>query len=299
MTNINENSILISVELRKVGNQRRVNPGAVEVDADQDAIRVSKELLDSPLLKQINTLDGEIRRWVYARTLPSATLRHGVYRLPAALISLVDQQLRLWEKQRQGLVDKFCEVYEDDAEKARDRLRALYNVFDYPPVEQVRGAFYMTWRYLELDTPAGALSQVSKAMLDREKAKMATAMEAELETVRMALREEFANLVSHAATKLGVKPGGKKMIFRDSMVANMNEFLDLFAARNLAADDELERLVGAARVVMEGVDADALRDDETVRSGVRATFKTIKASMDDSLMVKPKRKIRFDDEKAA
>jgi len=145
MPDLNKNSILILVRLSKLGNKRKVPTSMVQVDADQSSISVSKDLLECAELGAINRLDGEIRQWLYNRSLPSGVLKEGVYRLPTALVEEVDRGLKDYDTQRKALIHSFVSIYPNKVEEARNRLRALYNPGDYPPVEQIFDSFDFQW----------------------------------------------------------------------------------------------------------------------------------------------------------
>ena len=110
----------------------------------------------------------------------------------------------------------------------------------------------------------------------------------------MALRTGFAELVAHAAERLGVRQDGKKMAFHDSMVTKLDEFFGFFAARNLVGDQELAELVERARATMKGVTAEVLRTDDVTRASVKETLDQVKAEMDRNLLVRPRRRIILD-----
>jgi hypothetical protein len=86
------------------------------------------------------------------------------------------------------------------------------------------------------------------------------------------------------------------MVFRDSMVKNMEEFFQFFGARNLVDDQELATLVERARSVMQGVTTEELRTNDLMRDLVRERMEQVKAEMDLNLMVRPSRRLFLDRE---
>ena len=285
------NSVMLVVRMGRLGNRRKVATSMVEVDADPDAVHVGKELLESPELKAVTAEDNAIRQWVYARSLPSyGTLRDGVYRLPLALVDQVDEELEAFRLRRQALIDKFLERYPAMVNEAVARLRALYNPADYPHLDQVAARFTFSYRYLAFMTP----QTLSARLLAREREKAAAEVSTEVEEIKVALRTGFAELIAHAADRLAVRPDGKNVTFRDSMVTNMEEFFAYFAARNLVGDDELATLVERARAAMKGVTAQTLRTDDITRASVKDTLDRVRVEMDSNLLVRPRRRLILD-----
>ena len=288
---LSANSVMLVLRLGRPGNRRKVHPSMVQVDADPGALYIGKELVESEELKAVGALDDAVRRWVYSRSLPAyGTLREGVYRLPLALIDEVDQGLEKFRQERGELISAFAGRYPSLVESARDRLRALYNAGDYPPVAEVTARFTFSYRYLSFMLP----ETLSAQLLARERAKAAAEVTSEVEEIKMALRTGFAELVAHAADRLAVKTDGKKQVFRDSMVANLSEFFQFFGARNLVNDTELAELVERARATMKGVTAEVLRTDDVTRASVKETLDQVKDEMDRNLLQRPRRRLILD-----
>ena len=290
------NSVMLVLRLGRIGNRRKVPTDMVSVDADPDAVHVGKELLESPELKAVTAEDNAIRQWVYARSLPSyGTLRDGVYRIPLALVDQVDEELEAFRQRRDVLIGKFLERYPEMVNEAVARLRTLYNPADYPHLDQVAARFTFSYRYLAFMTP----QTLSAQLLSRERAKAAAEISTEVEEIKVALRTGFAELVAHAADRLMVRPDGKKVIFKDSLVSNMEEFFGFFQARNLVGDEELAALVERARESMRGVTAEVLRTDDVTRASVKKTLDQVKDEMDKNLLVRPRRRLILDPELVA
>jgi hypothetical protein len=258
----------------------------VQVDAEANSVTVSKELLECNEMAAITTLDGSIRRWIYARSLPSGVLKEGVYRLPLTLVDEVEVGLKDFGQQRLGLIDAFISVYPAKVEDARIRLRALYDATDYPPAEQIRESFDLQWRYLSLDVP----QTISNVLIKQEREKAMQDLTAEVDEIRLALRSSFAELVTHASSALVTAPDGKPKIFRDSLITNMNQFFSYFDARNLTNDKELADLVEKAREAIHGVSPEDLRTDLNVRQFVQKTMIDVKDAIDANVMLKPSRR---------
>ena len=69
-----ERAVCLSFTFRAMGTSRKVSSAHVEIDADKDLIHVSKDLLESPTLKEINSGDNAMRQWLAGQCLPSIDL---------------------------------------------------------------------------------------------------------------------------------------------------------------------------------------------------------------------------------
>lgn len=286
------NSVLVVLAFSKPGTKRKVEAGQVEVDADKDSISVAKEILQSKELKDIAQFDTAVRSYVMKRSVPAyGVLKAGVYRLPLGLVEEVDAHLLTLREERDALIEKFVAAYPGHVEEARAHLRSLYDPSDYPSTDQIGLAFKFEYRYLAFGVP----ERLSAVLLQREREKAAADVSSEVEEIKQVLRLSFAELIEHAANRLKLGEVGedgkaKKLVFRDSLVTNLEEFFKYFGERNLVGDDDLAGLVERAKRVLKDVGPQGLRDDETLRARVAATLAGIRAEMDRNLLIKPSRK---------
>jgi hypothetical protein len=113
--------------------------------------------------------------------------------------------------------------------------------------------------------------------------------------VQHTVREGLAELVAHLVDRLTGDKDGKLKVFRNSIMTNLNEFLEVFNARNITDDQQLAALVDKARRLISGVDAETLRESKNVRETVRTGFAKIQTALDGMLVDKPERAYRLDD----
>ena len=113
------------------------------------------------------SLDSDVRRYLYNTCLP---FEAGIHLLPLELIETVDEKLREFEEKRRELVEVFIQAYPALCRQAAERLRALYNPEDYPPVESVRSQFNFNWRYISFGVPA-RLREISARIFEDEREK--------------------------------------------------------------------------------------------------------------------------------
>lgn len=287
-------AVLLSLELRKLGNRRKVPTGAVTVDAEKRLLAVSKKLLDSDEMDAISKLDGDIRQFAYSRCLESP-FRAGVYFLPVELIAEVHAALEAYQAGRAKAVEKLCESYPALKAMAAQELRVLFNERDYPSVDKVRAAFRMTWQYQAVHTPR-VLEQISPALFAAESEKARQQIAEASAAIRDALRQGLAELVTHMVDRLTPGTDGKSRIFRDSLVGNFADFLRTFEARNITDDGELSKVAAQARQLLAGVDPAVLRQNAGTRDAIRDGMSQIKQQLDTMLADKPERQITFEEE---
>lgn len=291
-----DRAVAIVLDSTCIGTSRKVATGAVDTKGtDPTLIKVSKTILESKTLDKIRGLQGDTRRQVAARSTPSMMFRSSVYLLPIALLPETDAYLLEQVAKLKVLVAKFVAEYLTDKATAEIKLGAMWNPADYPPAESIEAMIGISWAYIAVDAPA-KLGEVSRAIMAREQEKAAATWASALEEATAVLRAGFTDLVEHMLEKLTPGDDGKKRIFRDSMIGNVREFLRTFPSRNLGDDAELAELARDAERLLSGVDAQALREGETIRDRVTLGMTAIKARLDEAACTAPARKYSAGDE---
>lgn len=307
--NVTQKAVCIIVNIESIGTSRKVPTSHVEVQADAERINVSKTLLQSEELSAIKRRDGFGRQWLYSRCIPNKVIKSGVFLCPIALIEQVEIYMVTWQAERTALVNKLAGIYETLVANDRIALKSEFVAEDYPGVKlrddgtlkvnsnALAACFNIDWQFVAFETPS-SLKQVSAEFFEAAKVKESAKWASVSEDVMYAIRSEARGLISNMVDKLTGKDDGKPKIFRNTLVTNMNDFLDLFDAKNVAGDQELSKLISNARQIMAGVTADTLRQQEPLRDSVRAQFAKLDGQLDAMLQDKPQRMITFEEEAA-
>jgi hypothetical protein len=174
----------------------------------------------------------------------------------------------------------------------------LYNPADYPPVDDVSREFGLSWQYVSFGVP-DQLKGISQEVWEQERDKAAQRMAEASSEIQQVLRQSMADLVAHMAERLKDGADGKPLKFKQSTVSNLVEFLSNFSFRNVTDDGQLQGLVGRARDLLQGVEADDLRTNGDMRTRVQHGMASLAADLDGMLMRSGGRKMRLADEETA
>ncbi len=275
---ISDKTVCISIQFGSLGNSRKVSTSEIEVDADKKLLHVSKKLLDSKELRAISKHDSDTRQALLSKALPSM-FRSGVYLIPIPAIQQVEVDLQEAKIERAGLIEKFLSVYAGEKSKAEERLKGLYNSHDYPSIEAVRNTFTFEWQYLSFSTP-GKLKEISHGFFEQEQQKAAAKWATATDEIRLMLRVKLKDLVDHMTERLAPDDGGGPKRFQKSSVTKITEFLENFKVQNITDDAQLDQIVGHCRAILNGVDAEAIRQDDTMRAYVSKGFSAVKQCLD-------------------
>lgn len=313
-------SVFFSLKLtRKFGNRARVTDGvklaeylvakkaaegatsngAVEMDG---ACKATKQLIVSEAFNKLNEHMNGTKDYLvgkFGRANPSR-IKEGLFTVAVGLVEEFEAYLaEASDKLANEFVPAFITDYPLAIERARNLpvkdggLGPLFNLADYVDVSELIEAFSFEWQWLALSVPEGlpeGLKQAAQQKLEQQLSDAA-------DEITQALRESFLDLIAHASDKLAPSaPGEKGKIFRDTLVGNIQAFLDTFQDRNVMNDEQLAGLVEKAKAILSGgLNAKKLRDFPTVRESARQQFDEIKSELDKLVVERPGRRFNLED----
>lgn len=287
-------TICLALTRGRFGNKRRASMSNVTVDADKSLLSLSKILLDSPELQDIQKLDSSVQS--YLRTVAFKSMfKGGVYLIPVSMVQTIIEALEAFAVRREALVDVAVSMYPTRIAETKARLAIVGSFADYPSTEKFRSTFTFEWRLVTFDTPT-RLKAISAELFKVEQEKAAVKMAAVADECRDAMRAGLATMIDRLVERLTPDADGKKKTFTQTAVTNINEFLDTFELRNVTDDAELASVVAKARAVMSGVDVKTLRTDDQIRAGVLSKFTDLASSLQPMTIERGSRAIEFDDE---
>lgn len=244
-----------------------------EIDIDKGtktrAGNYNKNLMaGTEMLEAIVRYAANARAWHNKQTLPWSD--SGARLLPMANFVEYKGQLGTLETNYNTLVDRFITAYPDLVSAAAFTLGTLFDREDYPVVEKVRGKF--DFRYFFSPVPVAGDFRVDT----HEAALRELHMQYENEFERRlqgAMKEAWSRLyecLDHMKDRL-TDDGEKPKIFRDSLISNARELIEILPKLNITKDPKLEQARVELAQALAGIDdAKELRDNKTVRQDVRA-----------------------------
>jgi hypothetical protein len=179
-------------------------------------------------------------------------------------------------------------VYEDIKDDARRRLGRLYNPSDYPP--EVRGLFGLDWDFPSVEPPSYLL-RIAPEVYEQEQERITRRFEQAVELAEQAFLSELARLVSHLTERLSSGSENERKVFRDSAVTNLTEFFERFRHLNVRSNAQLDELVEQAQRIIQGVGAQQLRDNESLRQHVATQLAGVQSVLDGLLVDQPRRNL--------
>lgn len=268
---------------------KKLPQALLEEVGNTEYLRGRKLILPQDSTAMIKQVVGKARNYLRRIALPFPI--NGCVLAPKKLIPEIQEELQKLEREYLNQVDDFLYWYPQTIEDARVNLGELFNSCDYPTTEQVKSRFRFQWRYIVIGPSVSRV--LPPSIYKDEVIKFKNLMEQARQEAIVALRQEFADLVSNIADKLSGSEDGKPKRLRDAAVANLQEFLNSFADRNIFEDAQLLELVNQCRNVISNTSAYDIRTNQQVKENLHNSMTELLKNIDASFENLPRRKIRF------
>lgn len=279
-----------TLKLSAWGNRRRADMSKIETNSDKARLKLSKELISAKEYDDIKSFMGELRGWVYTRTVPSF-FREGFQLSSTKAVDEIEARMRKARNDEvPALVEQLIAVYPTKIEEARIALNGQFNEKDYPTPEELRALFSVDWNWIAFSVPENLPPELRKMEAEKLQKQFADAGQ----EITLALRVGFQELIAHAVERLTPGDDGKPKTFRDTLIGNVQQFIDTFTGRNLLGDTELEALVNKAQEIIIGVAPDDLRKNADVRETTIKQFNEVKNQLDGMIETVRGRKFNWE-----
>ena len=247
---------------------------AHDYDVNPDVGRYRKILVAEGAVKEVTKTAGAARTFHYENTLPWDD--NGGRILPAANFLAYSKEMRGLKADFEKAVAEFVSGYEAYVEEARRRLKAMFKTDDYPSPGRIVRRYGFTFDIEPVPNFEDFRVNIQNGDAKRIKREMEK-MVADREAKAMAdLYVRLSDVISHFAEKLS----NSKAIFRDSLVENVVELVNLLPKLNVANDPKLEKLGKEAQKKLCAYEPEQLRKDETAREAAADDAKAILKKME-------------------
>jgi hypothetical protein len=246
---------------------------AAREGADNDAGHYSKKLVAKDALAEIKAISGEARTKHYEYTLPWS--QDGARILPSAMHAKYAADMRQLQDRFELAVKGFMNDYEGQIMLAQRRLGGMFVEADYPDPRDIDGKF--AWEINVMPIPSGndfrvSLSQdMTNAIRQDIEAKTGKAVQ----DATRSLFDRVTKTIAHMAESLEdygevIENGKVKKInpFRDSVVGNIQELVELLPMLNVTGDSTLTTVTEEIKNKLLARTAEELRSMPVVRKEV-------------------------------
>ena len=259
--NLTHDAMLVSLRINswsgRLYDRQASQQVAVHNDADTSAGRYNKRLLPKQAFAALAATMSNARTSHNANTLPwddqgGRLLTVANYdRYTAALDTLVERVVR--ERAR------FIEDYDDYVDQARLDLGRLFRLEDYPGTEALQGKFAIRYRIVPVPDARHFMADLAQGETERVKRDIEQQVRTRLNDAQRDLYRRLGEAVERVGERLREDENGKPLVFRDSLIENIRELVDVVPRLNIFADDDLTMLCREVKDKFAGIEPNALR----------------------------------------
>ncbi len=244
---------------------------AVQHDASTSAGRYNKRLLPKSALAAINAVMSEARTRHYANTLPWDDKGSRLL-----TVANYEQYTELMDGLRERLVrqrTRFIEDYDHYVEQARIDLGKLFRIEDYPSKDELRDRFSIRYRITAVPDAAHFIASLASEDTEQVKRDIERHIEEQLHSAVGDLYRRLAEAVERVSERLDEDGDGKPLVFRDTMISNIRDLVDVVPRLNIFGDQRLAHLCEQVKDRIAGVEPDSLRPSRTFDPAARDRVK--------------------------
>ncbi len=264
-------SLRISAWAGRLYDREASDHVAAHHDASSSAGRYNKRLLPKAALAALNATMSETRTQHYAQSLPwddkgSRLLTVANYERYTEVMDALRERL---VRQRA----RFIEDYDDYVEQARLDLGKLFRIEDYPSKDQLRDRFSIRYRITPVPDADHFIARLASDDTERVKRDIESHIEEQLHDAVGDLYRRLAEAVERVSERLNEDDNGKPLVFRDTMISNIRDLVDVVPRLNIFGDHRLAGLCEQVKDRIAGVEPESLRPSRTFDPVVRARVK--------------------------
>jgi hypothetical protein len=247
-----------------------------------DAGRYNKALIAKEALATILSAANAARGFHYVNSLPWQD--DGYRILPAANYLTYTREMSGLRDRFDAAVRAFLANYESYVDDARRRLNGMFKDTDYPVAAEIARKFTFDVGIMPMPDAADFRVNVAADELSRIKADIETRTNAAVAGAVRDLWQRIHDCVAHISERLGAyKIGADDKVsnpFRDSLVGNMRDLVELLPRLNVTGDADLAGMTDRLQATLCRYDADTLRNSPVAQEETKAAADKILADME-------------------
>ena len=262
---ISSSAMLVELNISIWTGRKLDKQVSAEIDASKGtttrAGNYNKKLFaDEPTFDAISKFAGNARTYHYHATMPWSD--SGLRLLTTAMYFDYQKMISQMEMDFDVLVTEFLNNYQNMVLRAQHKLGAMFNVHDYPDPDTLQDKFRFSVKFAPVPDIGDWRVDIGNEAKQTLEASYQQAYTANLESAYKDVWERTHEALANMSNKLS---GNQKQIFRDTLVTNVKEMIDLLDKFNITGDTKMKQAKVKIESALLGVTPDALREDDEFR----------------------------------
>jgi hypothetical protein len=235
-------------------------------------------LAGSGKLEEITKIANAVRSWLYSVTQPWGD--NGDRVLNMSHFMEFKDRLADYETQFSTAVNNFLNDYDTLVAASAFQLGNLFNREDYPSRETIEAKFGFRYSMTPLPQSGDFRVDIGEEGLKELQAQYEAVLHQRVIGAMTEAWERLHDCLSRMSERLANSEDGKRKIFRDSLVENAIEICGLLKSFNITGDTRMDEMRKQLEDAMRGVDADSLRDSDSLREQTKRKVDNILSKFD-------------------
>tara|TARA_R110000868_G_scaffold241686_1_gene497184 strand:- start:7430 stop:8341 length:912 start_codon:yes stop_codon:yes gene_type:complete len=248
--------------------------------ADKGVANVHKKLLgDCAELDAVQKFTANARNTHYACTMPWSDT--GLRLLPTTQYFKYHQEMTTLQNEYKRLVDTFLDAYSWEIQNSQLKLGDLFNADEYPTADSLTSKFRFKMNYMPLpdvgDWRVSISNETEDALRSQYEGYYATQLQAAMSDVWKRAHDALTKM----SERLDYADDMNKKVFRDSLVTNVQDMIELLDVCNVTNDPVMAQAQCDLDDAMRGITPDALREDLYLRAETRRKVNEVRKTIDN------------------
>ena len=279
---IASSAMLVEFSASQWTARKKDKKASAEVTADNHAetgvANVNKKLLGNCAeLDAVHKLTGAIRNIHYGMTMPWSDT--GLRLLPTAQYFKYHQTMTDLGNQWHGNVSAFLSSYQWEISQAHAKLGDLFDATEYPTTDALTTKFAFNLNYIPLPDAGDFRVDVGNDALAQVKTDYEEYYSRQLGNAMNDVWTRLHTALTRMSSQLSYKADGTKEMFKDTLVGNVLDMVELLDVCNVTGDSQMSALKDKLSDTMYGVTAEVLREDTPTRDNTKRAVDQIIAAL--------------------
>jgi len=238
-------------------------------NAQKDAATVTKALINKEYLKKIREIVSGMKKYHNEQTLPWDN--NGGRLLPSTKFNEYTMKFRESQRNLNSAVTEFLRDYPVYIAEAEERLGDLFVQDDYPNVDEIKDKF-------ELDSVFEKVPEAGDFRVDipeHEQQKIREQIEGRVEEQHVQAMKRIWNRIFKAVEHMNKRLSEENGIFRDTLVGNIEQLVEVLPALNIMEDPVLSDMTQELRNSLCNYTPDELRRNKVLRQEMAEKSKEV------------------------
>jgi hypothetical protein len=232
-----------------------------EAGAKVDTVNVSKRLIGKDA-KAYKDVEQKARAYHYEVTLPFGD--NGDRLLPVALVPQYTAKMDGYKVEFERAAQEFCREFPQLVTAAMMELGDLWRRDDFPNTWAISSKFNFSFAFSPVPESGHLIIDAAQEVVEDMRRSIS---ESVVNLERQAIRSIHERLF-YTLAALFERVSKSDAIFRDSLIGNMQEVVELSGALNFAGDEKLENYRARLAEMLQGIEPETLRESRRIREQV-------------------------------